>query len=147
MWRLTRRGPADAVRRLKPAPEPYRMATERLGVTVGEVRLIAAHAWDVAGAVRAGCAAAFVTQPARWREGTVELPSQLVSSRPWRRPPAPPPRPESAARCGPLAWAASVSVAGLVADAAGVQQGDAATAEPDEPLDGELAEDLGGGLA
>jgi 2-haloacid dehalogenase len=54
---------ADAVRRLKPAPEPYRMAAERLGVAVGEVRLVAAHAWDVAGALRAGCAAAFVARP------------------------------------------------------------------------------------
>jgi 2-haloacid dehalogenase len=54
---------ADAVRRLKPAPEPYHMAAERLGVTPGEIRLIAAHAWDVAGALRAGCAAAFVARP------------------------------------------------------------------------------------
>src|ERR687894_1175495 len=51
---------ADAVGRLKPAPEPYRMAAESLGVEVGEVRLVAAHAWDVAAALRAGCAAAFV---------------------------------------------------------------------------------------
>ena len=51
---------ADAVKRLKPAPEPYRMAAESLGVEVGQVRLVAAHAWDVAGALRAGCAAAFV---------------------------------------------------------------------------------------
>jgi 2-haloacid dehalogenase len=54
---------ADEVRRLKPAPEPYRMAAERLGVPVGRVRLVAAHAWDVAGAQRAGCAAAFVARP------------------------------------------------------------------------------------
>jgi 2-haloacid dehalogenase len=54
---------ADAVRRLKPAPEPYRMAAESLGVDVGEIRLVAAHAWDVAGALRAGCAAAFVARP------------------------------------------------------------------------------------
>jgi 2-haloacid dehalogenase len=54
---------ADAVRRLKPAPEPYRMAAETLGVDVGEIRLIAAHAWDVAGALRAGCAAGFVARP------------------------------------------------------------------------------------
>jgi len=54
---------ADAVRRLKPAPAPYLMAAERLGVPVGEVRLVAAHAWDVAGAQRAGCAAAFVARP------------------------------------------------------------------------------------
>jgi 2-haloacid dehalogenase len=54
---------ADSVGRLKPAPEPYRMAAESLGVEIGQVRLIAAHAWDVAGALRAGCAAAFVARP------------------------------------------------------------------------------------
>ena len=54
---------ADIVQRLKPAPEPYRMAAESLGVEVGQVRLVAAHAWDVVGAMRAGCAAAFVARP------------------------------------------------------------------------------------
>lgn len=54
---------ADTVQRLKPAPEPYRMAAESLGVEVGQVRLVAAHAWDVVGAMRAGCAAAFVARP------------------------------------------------------------------------------------
>lgn len=54
---------ADAVRRLKPAPEAYQMAAERLGVSLGEIRLVAAHAWDIAGALRAGCAAAFVARP------------------------------------------------------------------------------------
>jgi len=54
---------ADTVRRLKPAPEPYRMAAERLGVEIGQVRLVAAHAWDIAGALRAGCVAAFVARP------------------------------------------------------------------------------------
>ena len=54
---------ADAVKRLKPAPEPYRMAAESLGVEVGQIRLVAAHAWDVAGALQAGCAAAFVARP------------------------------------------------------------------------------------
>ena len=54
---------ADAVKRLKPAPEPYHMAAESLGVEINEVRLVAAHAWDVAGALRAGCEAAFVARP------------------------------------------------------------------------------------
>jgi 2-haloacid dehalogenase len=54
---------ADAVNRLKPAPEPYRMVAESIGVEIGQVRLVAAHAWDVAGAMRAGCAAAFVARP------------------------------------------------------------------------------------
>jgi 2-haloacid dehalogenase len=65
---------ADTVRRLKPAPEPYRMAAERAGVAIGEVRLIAAHAWDVAGAARAGCAAAFVARPGKVLDPLVERP-------------------------------------------------------------------------
>lgn len=54
---------ADSVKRLKPAAAPYRMAAQSLGVEAGDVRLVAAHAWDVAGAQRAGCAAAFVARP------------------------------------------------------------------------------------
>jgi 2-haloacid dehalogenase len=65
---------ADEVRRLKPAPEPYRMAAESLGVEVGQVRLVAAHAWDVAGALRAGCAAAFVARPGMVLDPLVERP-------------------------------------------------------------------------
>ena len=56
---------ADAVRRLKPAPEPYRMAADALGVPVGQLWLVAAHGWDVAGALAAGCRAAFVARPGR----------------------------------------------------------------------------------
>jgi len=65
---------ADSVRRLKPAPEPYRMAAESSGVEVGQVRLVAAHAWDVAGAMRAGCAAAFVARPGMVLDPLVERP-------------------------------------------------------------------------
>ena len=65
---------ADAVRRLKPAPEPYHMAAEVLGVEVGEIRLVAAHAWDVAGALRAGCAAAFVARPGMVLDPLVQRP-------------------------------------------------------------------------
>ncbi|MGH2559669.1 MAG: haloacid dehalogenase type II [Thermomicrobiales bacterium] len=54
---------ADTVHRLKPAPEPYRMAAESLGVPIDQIRMVAAHAWDIAGALRAGCAAAFVARP------------------------------------------------------------------------------------
>jgi 2-haloacid dehalogenase len=54
---------ADEVRRLKPAAETYRMTAERFSVPIGDMRLVAAHAWDVAGALRAGCRAAFVARP------------------------------------------------------------------------------------
>jgi 2-haloacid dehalogenase len=52
----------EEVRRYKPAPEPYHMAAERLGVPPSEIRMVAAHDWDVWGAMRAGCAAAYVAR-------------------------------------------------------------------------------------
>ena len=55
----------DEVRRFKPAPEPYQHVAKELGVAVGDLRLVAAHAWDVVGALRAGCAAAFVARPGK----------------------------------------------------------------------------------
>jgi 2-haloacid dehalogenase len=54
---------ADEVRALKPRPEPYRLVAERFGVPIGRVRLVAAHSWDIAGALAAGCRAAFVARP------------------------------------------------------------------------------------
>jgi hypothetical protein len=42
---------------LRQAPEPYQLAFERIGVVIGEIRLIAAHTGDIVGALRAGCAA------------------------------------------------------------------------------------------
>jgi HAD superfamily hydrolase (TIGR01509 family) len=55
----------ETVRRYKPAPEPYLMAAERLGTGPSKVRMVAAHDWDVSGAMRAGCAAAFVSRGGR----------------------------------------------------------------------------------
>ena len=54
---------ADTVRRLKPAAEPYRMVAAQTGVTPGEVMLVAAHGWDISGALAAGLRAAFVARP------------------------------------------------------------------------------------
>lgn len=54
---------ADSVRQLKPAPEPYRFVAQSFDVKVSDVRLVAAHSWDVSGALAAGCCAAFVARP------------------------------------------------------------------------------------
>src|SRR4029453_19662570 len=69
---------ADAVRRLKPAPEPYRMAATRLGVAPADVLLVAAHAWDVAGARAAGCQAAFVARPGKVLDPLPDPPDLVV---------------------------------------------------------------------
>jgi 2-haloacid dehalogenase len=50
------------------------MAAQTLGVEMKGVRLVAAHAWDVAGALRAGCAAAFVARPGMFLDPLVERP-------------------------------------------------------------------------
>jgi 2-haloacid dehalogenase len=54
---------ADSAKRLKPAPEAYHAAAKALGTPPHDMRLVAAHVWDVQGALRAGCAAALVERP------------------------------------------------------------------------------------
>jgi 2-haloacid dehalogenase len=53
----------DAVKKYKPAAETYQFVARELGVAPGDLRMIAAHAWDVHGALRAGCAATFISRP------------------------------------------------------------------------------------
>lgn len=54
---------AEDVERHKPAPEAYQHAARSLGVELKDIVLVAAHSWDVAGALAAGCRAAFVARP------------------------------------------------------------------------------------
>ncbi len=65
---------ADEARRLKPAREAYETAAKRMGVPVSRTRLVAAHAWDVGGALRAGAAAAFVARPGMQWNPLIERP-------------------------------------------------------------------------
>lgn len=55
----------DAVRKFKPAAEVYRLVATELQLAPSQLRLVAAHAWDVLGAMRAGCAAAFIARPGK----------------------------------------------------------------------------------
>jgi len=52
----------DSVRRFKPDLAVYRNAATHLGAQPGEILLIAAHAWDVFGATKAGWQTAFVAR-------------------------------------------------------------------------------------
>ena len=54
---------ADTVRALKPSPAAYELVARECGVALSEVRLVAAHAWDVSGALAAGARAVFVARP------------------------------------------------------------------------------------
>lgn len=59
----------DTMREYKPALETYREATKKLGARPEEAMLIAAHGWDITGALHAGLQAAFIS-----REGQVQYP-------------------------------------------------------------------------
>jgi len=79
----------EAVRRWKPAPEPYRYAVEKAGVRPDQAAMIAVHPWDVDGARRAGLTGAYLSrgghrypaylEPPRVRAGTLpELAGRLL---------------------------------------------------------------------
>lgn len=53
----------EEVGKFKPAREVYEMAATTLGITTNEMRMVAAHDWDIAGAMRAGCAGAYLLRP------------------------------------------------------------------------------------
>jgi 2-haloacid dehalogenase len=55
----------DIVRRFKPDLAVYRAAASHLGVAPDQLMMIAAHAWDVLGAMKAGWRAAFVARPGK----------------------------------------------------------------------------------
>lgn len=55
----------DAVKRYKPAREAYEYAARELNATTGNILLVAAHSWDVAGAMAAGWRAAFIERPGK----------------------------------------------------------------------------------
>jgi len=50
----------DSIKQYKPAVETYRWAAEQLSIKISEAILVAAHGWDVAGALQAGMKAAFI---------------------------------------------------------------------------------------
>ncbi len=64
----------DEVRKFKPHRDVYLMAAERLGRPPDELRMVAAHHWDVTGAIRAGLRGAFIARPGAVRGGLDEEP-------------------------------------------------------------------------
>jgi 2-haloacid dehalogenase len=59
----------EAVRRWKPAPEPYRHAAAACGVPPSQMALVAAHGWDTHGAHRAGLSTGWVSRlEGHWNE-------------------------------------------------------------------------------
>lgn len=67
----------EAVQLFKPAPETYQYAADQLQAVIGNIRLVAAHDWDVTGAIRAGARAAFVARKGMVLAETAEIPDMI----------------------------------------------------------------------
>jgi 2-haloacid dehalogenase len=57
---------SDETQTFKPDLRVYRHAVERVRAAPGEIVLVAAHGWDVMGAMRAGLRGAWVARSERW---------------------------------------------------------------------------------
>lgn len=56
----------DETRKFKPAVETYQFAAKKLGVETNELQMIAAHDWDIAGAINAGCKTAYIAREGKF---------------------------------------------------------------------------------
>jgi 2-haloacid dehalogenase len=52
----------EPTKRFKPHPEPYHLVADVLGTRIDDLWMVAAHDWDVSGAIRAGMRGAFVAR-------------------------------------------------------------------------------------
>ncbi len=69
----------DEVKSLKPAAKVYHHAARVMDVAPEQARLIAAHSWDVAGAMSAGCKAAFIARKGMVLNPLFEAPDIVAS--------------------------------------------------------------------
>lgn len=80
----------DTIKKYKPALETYKWAADQLSVNVSEAILVAAHGWDIAGALQAGLQAAFIerkgqslyplaTKPTLTGKDFVDIANQIIS--------------------------------------------------------------------
>lgn len=69
----------ESIKKYKPHPDTYRMVLDDLGVEPAEVLMVAAHAWDLAGAKNVGLQTAFVARPGAGVYKNVATPDYVVS--------------------------------------------------------------------
>lgn len=65
---------SDTVRTFKPHPRVYEQAADHLDTDPAQLCLVAGHAWDVMGAMRAGLRGAWVARSERWLVPVVPQP-------------------------------------------------------------------------
>lgn len=76
---LEKRYSVEGVKKYKPHPDTYRMVLNDLGVKPEEVLMVAAHAWDLAGAENVGLQTAFIARPGKTLYPNVAKPDYVVN--------------------------------------------------------------------
>lgn len=70
----------ETIKKYKPHLDTYKMVLKDLGVNPSEVLMVAAHAWDLAGAKKAGLQTAFIKRPGKVLYPNVEKPDYIVNN-------------------------------------------------------------------
>ncbi len=69
----------ESIKKYKPHPDTYRMVVNDLGIESEEVLMVAAHAWDLAGAKNVGLQTAFIDRPGTSLYPNVAKPDYVVN--------------------------------------------------------------------
>lgn len=64
----------------KPHPKPYQMVLEKMGIQPHEALMVAAHAWDLAGAKAVGLQTAFIRRPGKTLYPNTAMPDYVVDN-------------------------------------------------------------------
>jgi len=75
-----RRISTEEVQAFKPDPRPYAHALKTVSVAPDDALMVAAHAWDLAGAKKAGMQTAFIRRPGATLYPNAERPDHVVDS-------------------------------------------------------------------
>lgn len=79
---IEKRYSVETIKKYKPHPDAYRMVLDDLGVKPEEVLMVAAHAWDLAGAKNVGLQTAFIARPGTTLYPNVPRPDFVVNDLP-----------------------------------------------------------------
>lgn len=79
---IEKRYSVESVKKYKPHMDTYRMVTRDLGARPEQTMMVAAHAWDLAGAMQAGLQTAFIERPHTALYPKMEKPDYVVKDVP-----------------------------------------------------------------
>lgn len=72
----------DSIQKYKPHPDTYRMVLDDLSIKPEDALMVAAHAWDLAGAKNVGIQTAFIARPGKALYPNIARPDYVINDLP-----------------------------------------------------------------